>query len=154
MSGKKPASADPKNTQSLESRAWPDWLLRLARPWKGEGKTELGADEIDRRARLAQYKDWQDAVGEARQLLLKAGVARARLTAETLEREWECRQVRLRAIAADREEGLLLDLFRARLKAIDGLGQNLPPEITDALRERALEQFTLAANRMRKGGLG
>lgn len=130
----------------------PSLLRRLTMTWTAEGQLRETVRELERQARLEGYRARMKAVLEAERTLLSAGVAKAAQTAETLRQEWHSRQVRLRSSAADREEGLLLAAFLQKLEALDKLAARLPVEIVDALKERALEEFTRAANRIRQGG--
>jgi hypothetical protein len=124
--------------------------FNIALPWTAEARLRDAAGQMERSTRLDIYRHRLQSMLEAHKALHLAAVDKARLQADTIRHNSSCEQTRLRAEAADREEALLLGAFLKKLEYYETMRDRLPVEILDALRERALEQFTQRANSLPK----
>lgn len=133
----------------LERRLDPNQVVREAPvwPWSPEARTRAEAQRAGLRARLDMYRDDLAAIRTAHQALSRAGTMRAIEAAETAIFEIRTIGETLRLALLNRAQIEMTRLFVQQIEALEEFRGKVPSEILDALKERALEEYTARMNR-------
>lgn len=125
----------------------------LAPPWSAERRARRTARQASLAARLDIFKDDLHAIRMANEVLSRAATMRAVEAAEAaiLEIRTLGETIRLALINSAHFE--MARQFTAHLARLEEFRDRLPTEIIDALKERALEEFTHRMNRASKADL-
>src|SRR6058998_2319779 len=132
---------DPDRVAAKSSRLW---------PWSGEAKARDAAQELSVQARLDIFKDDLRSIRIAREVLSRAATMRAVQAAETAIFEIQCLGETARFAIINRTQLEMTQQFTAQLEAIEDFRGRVTPEILDALKERALAEFSNRMNRASK----
>lgn len=119
-------------------------------PWSPAADVRRQARQSSIAARLDLFRDDLQSIRAARHAIGRAASAQAMEAAETAVFEIRSVGESTRFAILNRTHLDMTAQFLNRLEQIDGFRSRLSPELLDALRERALEEFTAAMNRASK----
>jgi hypothetical protein len=139
--------------QELQARADPERVApksSLLRPWSREARARETARDLSVEARLDIFKDDLRSIRIAREVLSRAAMMRAVQAAETAIFEIQCMGETARFAIVNRVQLEMTQQFTAQLEAIESFRGRVTPEILDALKERALTEFSNRMNRASK----
>lgn len=140
-------------TRELQLRADPARVVphsRLALPWSEATRVRARAREAAHEARLDIFRDDLRAIRIANEVLNRAATMRAVEAAETAIFEIRTLGETMRLAILNRTQLDMTRRFIQQLETIDGFRGRVPAEIIDALKERALNEFTERMNRASK----
>jgi len=133
--------SDPDRVAAKPARFW---------PWSREARTRDAARDLSVQARLDIFKDDLRLIRIAREVLGRAATMRAVQAAETAIFEIQCLGETARFAIINRTQLEMTQQFTAQLEAIEDFRGRVTPEILDALKERALAEFSNRMNRASK----
>lgn len=119
-------------------------------PWSREARARSQARDLSLQARLDVFKDDLRAIRIANEVLNRAATRRAVEAAETAIFEIRCLGETARFAILNRTHLEMTRQFVAQLEVLEGFRGRVTPEILDALKERALNEFTTRMNRASK----
>ena len=128
----------------------PSRVAPEAMPWTPEGRARNEARKAGLQARLDLFKDDLTAIRKANEALSRAQTMRALEAAEAAVFEIRTLGETLRFTILNRAHLAMSIEFAAQLERFEGLRGRLPVQILEALKERALEEFTARMNRASK----
>jgi len=123
---------------------------RLALPWSPEARVRAQARQASLEARLDIFRDDLRAIRIANEVLNRAATMRAVEAAETAIFEIRCLGETARLAILNRTHLEMTRQFLAQLETIESFRGRVSTEILDALKERALNEFTARMNRASK----
>lgn len=133
--------ADPSRVAPVSSFLW---------PWSREARARVKAHELSIEARLDIFKDDLRSIRIAREVLSRAATMRAVQAAETAIFEIQCIGETARFALLNRTHLEMTQHFLAQLESLEAFRGRVTPEILDALKERALTEFSARMNRASK----
>jgi len=139
--------------QELRLRSDPRRVVserRLAFPWSPEARVRAQARQASLEARLDIFRDDLRAIRIANEVLNRAATMRAVEAAETAIFEIRCLGETARLAILNRTHLEMTRQFLAQLETIESFRGRVSTEILDALKERALNEFTARMNRASK----
>jgi hypothetical protein len=139
--------------RELDLRSEPERVAQrriLEAPWSPEARTRRRAHDLALQARLDVFRDDLRAIRIAHEVLSRAATMRAVEAAETAILEIRARGETMRLDILNRAHLEMTRQFLDHLERLDSFAGRVPPEILDALRERALNEFTNRMNRASK----
>lgn len=123
-------------------------------PWSPEAKARNHARDLSIQARLDAFRDDLQALRTAHRALTRSAVMRAVEAAEGAIFEIRARGETLRYRLLNRVHIEMTQDFINQLSVVESLRDRLPsPQLADALKQRALEEFTARINRSSKADL-
>lgn len=125
----------------------------LELPWSARARARSEARDAALAANLDVFKDDLRAIRIAHEVLSRAVTLRAVEAAETAMFEIRARGETFRLAALNRAQIEMTREFVAQLERLEVFREQLPPEILDALKERALAEFTTRMNAASGGAL-
>lgn len=143
-------------SRTLDARAQPGRVvggLGAIWPWGEGARIRARAAGAALEARLDLFRDDLRAIRVAYDVLKRVPTMRAVEAAEVAILEIRARGEAKRLAIINQSQLEMTRLFMEQLEAIDGLRGRLTPEIIDALKERALAEFTERVNRASKADL-
>jgi len=148
-----PESSMEQVSQELQMRGDPDRVApksSMLWPWSQEARARAAARDLSVEARLDIFKDDLRSIRIAREVLSRAAIMRAVQAAETAIFEIQCLGETARFSIINRAQLEMTHQFTLQLEAIEGFRGRVTPEILDALKERALTEFSNRMNRASK----
>jgi len=139
--------------QELCLRAEPGQVTaphRFELPWSPEAKARTRARTIALEARLDGFRDTLRAIRAAREALNRAATVRAFEAAERAILEIRAAGEAGRLAIVNRTHLQMTAQFLEQIEALEQFKGRTSPEILDALKERALNEFTTRMNRASK----
>lgn len=138
--------------QELQVRADPRRVTpgKIVWPWSREARARSAARDLSVEAQLDIFKDDLRAIRIAREVLSRAATMRAVQAAETAIFEIRCLGESARFAVVNRTHLEMTRQFLLQLETIEGFRGRVTPEILDALKERALSEFSTRMNRASK----
>ncbi|HLQ77533.1 MAG TPA: hypothetical protein VK210_09265, partial [Terriglobia bacterium] len=133
--------ADPTRVAPASSFLW---------PWSRESRARVKAQELSTEARLDIFKDDLRTIRIAREVLSRAATMRAVQAAETAIFEIQCLGETVRFAVLNRTHLEMTEHFLKQIEALESFRSRVTPEILDALKERALTEFSARMNRASK----
>jgi hypothetical protein len=143
-------------SRELLARMDPDAVASpapLSAPWSPERRARAEARVASLAARLDIFRDDLRAIRMANEVLSRAATMRAVEAAEAAILEIRTLGETIRLSLINRAHFEMTRLFTAHLERLEQFRGRLPAEIIDALKERALEEFTNRMNRASKSDL-
>jgi hypothetical protein len=140
------------NTE-LRVRSDPDRVMprkAIELPWSREARARSRARDISAEARLDIFKDDLRAIRIANEVLNRAATMRAVEAAEAVIFELRCLGETARFSILNRTHLEMTQQFLEQIESIESFRNRLTGEILDALKERALNEFTTRMNRASK----
>jgi hypothetical protein len=142
--------------QELRLRSDPQRVVsdrRFALPWSPEARVRAEARQASLEARLDIFRDNLRAIRIANEVLNRSATMRAVEAAETAIFEIRCLGETARLAILNRTHLGMTRQFLAQLETIESFRGRVSTEILDALKERALNEFTARMNRASKADL-
>jgi hypothetical protein len=142
-----------KFSAELRVRSDPDRVIpgkRIELPWSREARARSKARDMSVEARLDVFKDDLRAIRIANEVLNRAETMRAVEAAEAAIFEIRCIGETARFAILNRTHLDMTHQFLDQLDSIESLRGRVSSEILDALKERALNEFTARMNRASK----
>jgi len=136
--------------RELRMRADPGQVApagRLELPWSPEARARVRAREVSLEARLDLFKDNLRAIRIAREVLNRAATMRAVEAAETAIFEIRTSGETARLAIINEAHLDMTREFLDHLEILEAFRPRVSAEILDALKERALNEFTSRMNR-------
>jgi hypothetical protein len=130
--------SDPNQVACRRSFDW---------PWSAEALARARARALALEARVEIFRDNLRAIRTAHEVLNRAATARAVEAAETAVLDIHAQGESARLGIINRVHLEMAREFLFQLDHLDSLRGRLPAEVLDALRERALNEFTARMNR-------
>jgi hypothetical protein len=115
-------------------------------PWSAAARTRAAARDAALAVRLDLFRDDLHAIRLANQVLNRAAAMRAVEAAEAAIFEIHARGEAFRLSLVNRAQLEMTSEFLAQLEALDRFRERCPEPILDALKERALAEFTARLN--------
>lgn len=140
-------------TRELQVRADPARVVpdaRVSLPWSESTRVRARARDAAHEARLDIFRDDLRAIRIANEVLNRAATMRAVEAAETAIFEIRTLGEAVRLAILNRTQMDMTRQFIQQIDKIDGFLGSVSPEIVDALKERALSEFTDRMNRASK----
>jgi len=119
-------------------------------PWSPQARARARARDLSLEARLDVFRDDLRAIRIANEVLNRAATMRAVEAAETAIFEIRTLGETARFAILNRAHLEMTRHFVQQLESIEGFRGRLSPEVLDALKERALNEFTARMNRASK----
>jgi hypothetical protein len=142
-----------KVSAELRVRSDPDRVIpgkAVEFPWSREARARSKARELSIEARLDVFKDDLRAIRIANEVLNRAATMRAVEAAEAAIFEIRCLGETVRFAILNRTHLEMTRQFLEQLESIESFRGRVSNEILDALKERALNEFTARMNRASK----
>jgi hypothetical protein len=139
--------------RELRMRADPGQVApagRLELPWSPEARARSRARDVSLEARLDLFKDNLRAIRIAREVLNRAATMRAVEAAETAIFEIRTAGETARLAIINEAHLEMTREFLDHLEVLEAFRPRVGAEILDALKERALNEFTARMNRASK----
>jgi hypothetical protein len=133
--------SDPNRVAPAGAASW---------PWSREGRARSQARDLSLQARLDVFKDDLRAIRIANEVLNRAATMRAVEAAETAIFEIRCLGETARFAILNRTHLEMTRQFLSQLETLESFRGRVTTEILDALKERALNEFTARMNRASK----
>lgn len=143
-------------SRELRVRADPDQVSpnrRFELPWSREAQARSRARDLSLEARLDIFRDDLRAIRIANEVLNRAATMRAVEAAETAIFEIRTLGETARFAILNRTHLEMTRHFVVQLESIETFRGRLSPEVLDALKERALNEFTARMNRASKADI-
>lgn len=139
-------------SQELQIRSDPNRVAAgaITWPWSREGRARSQARDLSIQARLDIFKDDLRSIRIANEVLNRAATMRAVEAAETAIFEIRCLGETARFAILNRTHLEMTRQFVSQLETLEGFRGRVTTEILDALKERALNEFTARMNRASK----
>ncbi len=139
-------------SQELQIRSDPNRVAAgaISWPWSREARARSQARDLSLQARLDIFKDDLRSIRIANEVLNRAATMRAVEAAETAIFEIRCFGETARFAILNRTHLEMTRQFVAQLEILEGFRGRVTIEILDALKERALNEFTARMNRASK----
>lgn len=139
-------------SRELEVRSDPNRVAAgsISWPWSREAHARSQARDLRLQARLDIFKDDLRAIRTANEALNRAATMRAVEAAETAIFEIRCLGETARFAILNRTHLEMTRQFVMQLEILEGFRGRVTTEILDALKERALNEFTARMNRASK----
>jgi hypothetical protein len=137
----------------LRLRSDPDRVIRgkpVEFPWSRAARARSKARDLSIEARLDIFKDDLRAIRIANEVLNRAATMRAVEAAEAAIFEIRCMGETARFTILNRAHLEMTRQFLEQLESIESFRGRVSNEILDALKERALNEFTTRMNRSSK----
>ncbi len=122
----------------------------LELPWSAEAKARREALRASLTARLDLFRDDLRTIRVANEALNRASTMRALEAAEAAIFEMRTLGETVRLALLNRAQLTMARIFLAQIAAIEAMRGAAPDEFIDAMKERALEEFTARMNRASK----
>ncbi len=146
------AAADEVHLRTDPSFALPRGAFEM--PWSPEAKARVRARELSIQARVDAFRDDLKALRIAHRALTRSAILRVIESAEGAIFEIRTRNETVRYRLLNRAHIQMTEDFLGQLAVIESLRGRLPsPQLADALKQRALEEFTAGINRASKADL-
>ena len=123
-------------------------------PWSADARTRAAAKKLATEARLDIFQDDLQALRSVKQILNRAATARANEAVQTVVFEIRCAAEAARYALLNRAQLEITRHFVAQLEAYDAYRGRVSPEMLDALKERALVEYSNRMNRTSKCDAG
>ena len=139
--------------QELLLRADPNQVAppgRFEMPWAPERRARLEARDAALDARLDLFRDDLRSIRIANEVLNRASTMRAVEAAEATIFEVHSRSESFRLHIINSVQFAMTQEFIAHIERLETFRERMPSEILDALKERALNEFTSRMNRASK----
>ncbi len=143
-------------SRELRQRLDPDSVAPrsgLALPWSANSRARAAAHQASLQARLDIFRDDLRAIRIANEVLNRAATMRAVSAAEAAIFEIRTVGEILRYTLLNRAHFEMTRQFTAQLERLEAFRTQLPAEVIDALKERALAEFTSSMNRAARADL-
>ena len=143
-------------SQELQVRSDPNRVAPsgpVAWPWSRETRARSHARDLSLQARLDIFKDDLRSIRIANEVLNRAATMRAVEAAETAIFEIRCLGETARFAILNRTHLEMTRQFLSQLETLEGFRGRVSTEILDALKERALNEFTSRMNRASKADI-
>jgi hypothetical protein len=143
-------------SQELQVRSDPNRVVAtrpFELPWSPEARVRSQARAAALEARLDIFRDDLRSIRIANEVLNRAATMRAVEAAETAIFEIRCLGETARFAILNRTHLEMTQHFLAQIEAIEGFRGRVSNEIIDALKERALAEFTARMNRASKADI-
>ena len=140
-------------SQELQIRSDPNRVAPsgpVSWPWSREARARSQAQDLSLQARLDIFKDDLRAIRIANEVLNRAATMRAVEAAESSIFEIRCLGETARFAILNRTHLEMTRQFLVQIETLEGFRGRVTPEILDALKERALNEFTGRMNRASK----
>jgi hypothetical protein len=139
-------------SQELQIRSDPNRIAAgaISWPWSREARARTQARDLSLQARLDIFKDDLRSIRIANEVLNRAATMRAVEAAETAIFEIRCLGETARFAILNRTHLEMTRQFLSQLETLEGFRGRVTTEILDALKERALNEFTARMNRASK----
>ncbi len=140
-------------SQELQIRSDPNRVApsgAVTWPWSREARARSQARDLSLQARLDIFKDDLRSIRIANEVLNRAATMRAVEAAETAIFEIRCLGETARFAILNRTHLEMTRQFVAQLEILEGFRGRVTTAILDALKERALNEFTARMNRASK----
>jgi len=139
-------------SQELQIRSDPNRVAAgaISWPWSREARARSQARDLSLQARLDIFKDDLRSIRIANEVLNRAATMRAVEAAETAIFEIRCLGETARFAILNRTHLEMTRQFVGQLEILEGFRGRVTTEILDALKERALNEFTARMNRASK----
>lgn len=125
----------------------------LELPWSPNTRARATAHEASLEARLDIFRDDLRAIRIANEVLNRAATMRAVSAAEAAIFEIRTTGETLRYALLSRAQFEMTKQFTAHLVRLESFREHLSAEVIDALKERALAEFTTSMNRAARSDL-
>jgi hypothetical protein len=122
-------------------------------PWSPNARARATAHQASLEARLDIFRDDLRAIRIANEVLNRAATMRAVSAAEAAIFEIRTTGETLRYALLSRAQFEMTRQFTAHLARLETFRDRLPAEVIDALKERALAEFTTSMNRAARSDL-
>jgi hypothetical protein len=122
-------------------------------PWSPNARARASAHQVSLEARLDIFRDDLRAIRIANEVLNRAATMRAVSVAEAAIFEIRTTSETLRYALLSRAQFEMTRHFTSHLARLEAFRERLPIEIIDALKERALSEFTTSMNRAARSDL-
>jgi hypothetical protein len=142
--------------QQLRLRSDPEQVVpgrSFELPWSPEARTRAQARELSLQARLDIFRDDLRAIRIANEVLNRAATMRAVEAAESAIFEIRCLGETARFAILNRTHLEMTWQFLNQLESIEAFRGRVSTEILDALKERALNEFSARMNRASKADI-
>jgi hypothetical protein len=139
-------------SQEIQVRSNPNRVAAgtITWPWSREARARSEARDLSVQARLDIFKDDLRSIRIANEVLNRAATMRAVEAAETAIFEIRCLGETARFAILNRTHLEMTRQFLSQLETLEGFRGRVTTEILDALKERALNEFTARMNRASK----
>jgi len=139
-------------SQELQIRSDPNRVAAgvVSWPWSREARARSQARDLSLQARLDIFKDDLRSIRIANEVLNRAATMRAVEAAETAIFEIRCLGETARFAILNRTHLEMTRQFVSQLEILEGFRGRVTTEILDALKARALNEFTARMNRASK----
>lgn len=119
-------------------------------PWSPGARVRTKAQDLSLEARLESFRDDLRSIRIANEVLNRAVTMRAVEAAEAAIFEIRCLGEAARFTILNRTQLDMSRQFVRQLEILESFRASTSPEVVDALKERALHDFTLRMNRLGK----
>jgi hypothetical protein len=140
-------------SQELQIRCDPNRVApkgAVSLPWSRESRSRSQARDLSLQARLDIFKDDLRSIRIANEVINRAATMRAVEAAETAIFEIRCLGETARFAILNRTHLEMTRQFLSQLETLEGFRGRVTTEILDALKERALNEFTARMSRASK----
>lgn len=117
-------------------------------PWSPQAKAVKAAEQASIDARLEVFQDDLKSIRAANRILNRISMAHAVETARAAIFEIRARGELVRYEILNETHRELTSLFLSQIESIESLRDRMPAEMLDAMKERALNEFTAKMNRV------
>jgi hypothetical protein len=125
----------------------------LEMPWSASARARATAHQASLEARLDIFRDDLRSIRIANEVLNRAATMRAVSAAEAAIFEIRTTGETLRYALLSQAQFEMTKQFTAHLARLESFRDRLPVEVIDALKERALAEFTTSMNRAARSDL-
>lgn len=145
-----------KVNRELEMRSDPERVVPLRAfepPWSRGARARRRAEEMSLEARLDIFSDELRSIRIANEVLSRAATMRAVEAAEAAIFDIRCAGETVRHAILNRTHLEMTRQFLEQLESIEAFRGRVSSEVLDALKERALNEFSIRMNRSSKADI-